>query len=54
MTKEVSFEPADGAANDHIDDAYRAKYRGSPFLKPMVSAGVRAATVKVMPKEKRS
>jgi hypothetical protein len=31
MTKEVTFEPADGPVNDLIDDAYRAKYRGSPI-----------------------
>jgi hypothetical protein len=30
MTKEVAFEPVDGAINDRIDDAYRAKYAGSP------------------------
>src|SRR2546423_5346436 len=30
MTKEVTFEPV----NDRIDDAYRAKYRGSPYLNP--------------------
>jgi hypothetical protein len=31
MTKEVLFEPADGAANDLIDDAYRTKYQGVPI-----------------------
>ena len=49
MTKEVMFETADGAINDRIDDAYRAKYRGSPYLKPMIGARARAATVRVMP-----
>jgi hypothetical protein len=31
ITKEVSFEPVDGAINDRIDDAYTAKYKGSPY-----------------------
>jgi hypothetical protein len=49
MTKEVTFEVVDGPINDRIDDAYRAKYRGSPYLKPMIGARARAATVRVMP-----
>src|SRR5438105_196652 len=48
MTKEVTFEPVDGPLNDLIDDAYRAKYRGSPYLGPMIGARARSATVKVM------
>jgi hypothetical protein len=48
ITKEVSFEPVDGAINDRIDDAYTAKYKGSPYLKPMIGARARAATVKVL------
>ena len=51
MTKDVSFEPLDGPINDLIDDAYRTKYKGSPYLSPMMGAGPRAATVKVMPRE---
>jgi hypothetical protein len=38
MTREVTFEPVDGAINDRIDDAYRAKYAGSPYLAPMIGA----------------
>jgi hypothetical protein len=49
LTKEVSFEPVEGPINDSIDDAYRSKYGGSPYLKPMI--GARAATVKIMPIE---
>jgi hypothetical protein len=49
MTKEVTFEPVDGPMNDRIDDAYRAKYHGSAYLKPMIAARARAATVKIMP-----
>ena len=49
MTKEVNFEPVDGPVNDRIDGAYRAKYKGSPYVNPMISARARAATVKVTP-----
>jgi hypothetical protein len=54
MTKEVTFEPVDGAINERIDDGYRSKYKGSPYLSPMVGARARSATVKVMPRETRS
>ena len=47
MTKEVSFEPIAGDINDQIDDAYRAKYKGSSYLDPMIGARARSATVKV-------
>ena len=50
MTKEVTFEPVDGPISDDIDDAYRAKYRRSKFLSPMIGACARSATVKVMPR----
>jgi hypothetical protein len=51
MTKEVTFEPVDGPINDLVDDAYRAKYRDSPYLNPMIGTSARAATVKIMPRE---
>lgn len=50
MTREVAFEPVDGSINDRIDDAYRAKYKGSPYLKPMITGGARTATIKVTPR----
>jgi len=50
MTKEVTFEGVEGSINRSIDDAYRSKYGESPYLKPMIAARVRAATVKVMPR----
>jgi hypothetical protein len=50
MTREVTFEPVEGPINDRIDDAYRAKYRGSPYLKPMIAARARSATVKIIPR----
>jgi len=51
MTKEVSFETVDGPINDRIDDAYRAKYHGSPYLSPMIGARARSATLQVIPRE---
>ena len=51
MTKEVAFEPVNGSINDSIDDAYRSKYGGSPYLKPMIGAGARAATVRIIPRD---
>jgi hypothetical protein len=52
MTKEVTFEGVDGPLNDQIDDAYRVKYRGSPYLAPMIGAGARSATIKIVPRER--
>jgi hypothetical protein len=49
MRKEVAFEAVEGPINDRIDEAYRAKYQGSPYLRPMIGARARSATVKVMP-----
>jgi hypothetical protein len=43
LTKEVNFEPVDGSINDRIDEAYRAKYRDSPYLSPMIGARSQAA-----------
>jgi len=54
MTKDVSFEPVDGLINDRIDDGYRAKYQSSSYLRPMISARARAATVKIVPRVTRS
>lgn len=52
--KEVTFEPVNGpsheAINDRIDDAYRTKYRGSPYLNAMIGKRARAATVKILPR----
>ncbi len=55
MTREVAFEPVGGPnndrTNDRIDDAYRAKYHSSPYLKPMIGSRARSATVRIMPRE---
>jgi len=54
LTREVAFEPVEGPGEERIleriDEAYRAKYQGSPYLKPMIGARARAATVRVMPR----
>lgn len=48
MTTNVRFEPViDGAINDGIDAAYREKYAESRYLKPMIGAGARAATIRI-------
>lgn len=51
MTIDVAFEPvsADRSLGARIDDAYRAKYRGSPYLADMLAEGPRAATVLIAP-----
>jgi hypothetical protein len=49
ITKDVTFEPVDGSINDWIDDAYRAKYKTSPYVQPMISKRTRSATVKIEP-----
>ena len=54
ITREVAFEPVDGPMNDLIDDAYRTKYRGSPYLDPMISKRARSATVRIMPQVSNS
>jgi hypothetical protein len=41
----------EGQVDDRIDDAYRAKYQSSPYLKPMISTHARSATVRIVPRE---
>jgi hypothetical protein len=41
----------EGPINDRIDNAYRAQYRESSYLKPMIGASARSETVKVMPRD---
>jgi hypothetical protein len=48
--REVAFEPVDGPINDRVDDAYRAKYRDSPYFGPMIDARARAATIRIVPR----
>jgi len=52
MTREVAFTPVtDEKLNDRIDHAYRAKYRDSPYLKPMIGAQARSATIQITPRK---
>jgi hypothetical protein len=50
----VTFEPVDGKIIDRIDDGYRTKYKGSPYLSPMIGARARSATVKVTPRDRNA
>jgi hypothetical protein len=50
LTKEVTFAPVEGPINDLIEEAYRKKYRVSPYLDSMIGARARLATVRVMPR----
>lgn len=54
MTRDVDFATAEGPTNDQIDDAYRSKYAKSRYLKPMISARARAATIKITPVQSQS
>jgi hypothetical protein len=51
LTKEVAFETIEGRINERINDAYRAKYQSSPYLKPMISGRARSATVRIVPRD---
>ena len=51
ISREVAFEPVEGAVNDRVDDAYRAKCDSSPYLGSMISTRARSATVKVTPRQ---
>ena len=51
LTKEVAFEPVEGALNERIDEAYRKKYDGSPYLAPMIGQRARSATIRIIPRE---
>lgn len=51
MTREVSFEPVEGLMNDRIDDAYSGKFKGSPYLPPMIGKRARSATIRIVPRK---
>lgn len=52
IISDVHFDPVDGAINGRIDDAYRAKYRGSPYLNAMIAQRAREATVRIAPRSR--
>lgn len=48
MTKDVGFEQVIDGINNQIDEAYRIKYKDSPYLSPMIGTKARSATIKVI------
>ena len=50
MTKDVIFEIVNGNINEQIDEAYRKKYSGSPYLALMINKQAKAATIRIIPK----
>jgi hypothetical protein len=53
MTIDVVFESVSGDINRRIDDAYRAKYKSSPYLAPMIGSRAASATVRLEPNKTR-
>jgi len=51
MTKLVKFKPVSGEINNRIDEKYKIKYKGSPFVKGMTSEKVREATIRIIGRE---
>ncbi|MDN5286597.1 MAG: hypothetical protein JWR38_2871 [Mucilaginibacter sp.] len=52
MVKAVSFEPVYDRNIDHrIDEAYKKKYKGSPYLADMISSRAQSATVRILPQD---
>ena len=49
ITKEVSFVPG-SFLNEPIDEAYTAKYKGSPYLAPMIATRLHSTTTKIDPR----
>lgn len=49
VERDVRFVHDEAAPAEAIDDAYRAKYGGSSYLSPMLTARARAATVRIEP-----
>lgn len=52
MICDVGFQRVEGTVNDRIDEAYRAKYRGSPYLDAMIGGTARGATVRITPRNR--
>jgi hypothetical protein len=48
------FRASRRCSNDRIGDAYRAKYKGRPYLSPMIGARARSATVKIIPRASKT
>jgi hypothetical protein len=51
MGRDVAFVDADHSLDDPIDDAYRAKYRGSPSaVGHIISPSARSTTIELVPR----
>lgn len=51
VVRNVTFSPVrEAGLNERIDEAYRTKYAGSPYLPTMLTDRVRAASVRVDPR----
>lgn len=48
MTIKVKFESVTGDINSKIDEAYKAKYAGSPYLNHMIGNTSKEATVRII------
>lgn len=50
LDRKVTFEPVTGDVHHQIDEAYRTKYRTSPYRAPMIGDRASAATVRISPR----
>jgi hypothetical protein len=52
VEKDVTMEDADGAANDEVDAAYRAKYRrfAGSIVDTVTNADARSSTLRLLPR----
>jgi hypothetical protein len=52
VEKDVTFENADAAMNDQIDEVYRTKYRrhGAQYVNSVITPEARSTTIKIMPR----
>ena len=52
VEKDVTFENADTAVSDQIDDVYRTKYRrhGAQYVNSVITPEARSTTIKIVPR----
>lgn len=51
LLNDSSKDSINHSINDRIDEAYRVKYKSSPYLQPMIGERARSATVQIVPRE---
>jgi len=49
MVKDVFFETVSADMDLQIDEAYKLKYGGSPYLPPMISERAKKASIRIIP-----